>query len=487
MNSITPASGPFPQLETRQEPARIAEELSKYWFQAPAKTHIPVILFGGDGTRLFDQIKSRIQGVAIHSEVVQAKTGRVESDTVLVIDKLLKIALDKNLPVIIHLEPSLYGKIPKPPLALSILHGEEHADFDLVLDGRVDPVPLALFFLEGKLANTSTTPLELLAIRDARNHLALKTLPAPRLVLPKPILELLSPFVQNISAALEKSHPLWHGDLVVRFPQLDQRETFIKNILIESIEKNPEWLGPSHPKLSEEILKEYAQFNEERKKIRATETHLRLLGEPDILCPNSVFTGKAQFFISSGPQRADQLSHLWKFVEQLQPALIVSLSQEMETLNLFNFTDPDRDLTTGLRAIDWLSNDIYLNHIVLKSSGQNRGFTHLHYKNWVDGGLIPPKTLHTGLCHAKAYIKEGQPLFVHCKYGLGRSGIFCACLELYLRFLDHVHKGNDAEEFNPDIRSLVMQINLQRFNMIYHQQQYKAIFDYVAYLKKVKI
>ena len=84
-----------------------------------------------------------------------------------------------------------------------------------------------------------------------------------------------------------------------------------------------------------------------------------------------------------------------------------------------------------------------------------------------------------------------QPIFIHCKAGIGRSGVFMAIiaiydylLTLYLKYGDFFNNPNteDTEAFGISIFAIVRRMREDRWGLIQKPKQYYFVYEFTKYM-----
>ncbi len=490
--------------ETAVDMQQVADDILKKWPDYTKIYATPPLLIVCDDSGMewqgFFVLMNRVlDGVVIDMKAVTLN----KNDSLKVLNILLAKAAERRLPLILNIPLALAEDIPKIKetasayssftLFFSSHNQSEDKDFDLILSlnwriccGDV-PIAAALFAEKTGFATNFFTPLKLMAVQTARRLLLNEKTPAPRLTLPPRLESLFSGLAASCLNLLQTLLPKAAEKLPI-----ENKEAFIKGCLLECFEKKPERILHLYTEDPEDIPHLFQKLNEERRgsdfgaadlmreaqKKGGTrnwwpfdDKRLMIEGEADLLQSTLVYTGLLAFIATTAPDEKS-LAYFWRFALQEDPGVIVSLSEEGQVF--FKKTEMTSHKAGTITLFSTLS------EISCEYQGKKSQFPHLYHSDWPDGGTIPCDQLYYCILEAERVRKPGRPPLVHCRAGIGRTGTFCAAYEIYLRF--RAHEGSKWD-FKPDIYSLVLQMNMQRYGMVMGKEQFESLFQFVLFLK----
>lgn len=114
---------------------------------------------------------------------------------------------------------------------------------------------------------------------------------------------------------------------------------------------------------------------------------------------------------------------------------------------------------------------------------KQKNVSRLHFRGWPDGGAISVNDLKTIVDHLRSTEKEtqgGQPLWIHCSAGVGRSGTVAVALVLSKMS----EEGKlDTENYSKVIDKLIMEGRTQRGPLfVQAAAQYQLLHDFAELL-----
>lgn len=116
----------------------------------------------------------------------------------------------------------------------------------------------------------------------------------------------------------------------------------------------------------------------------------------------------------------------------------------------------------------------------------------IHYyplNHWEDNMGIEAKTLLTLIKQVRKNYDPDQGLLAcHCRSGVGRTGTFIAGFVLIQEIDRQIASGVKPENIEISIEKVVMQLSLQRFNMVARSAQYVTLYRLVDhYMQTLKV
>ncbi len=498
MKVTTNFSSDFSQFPV--SPKAIVKETCSNWpCTSQKKGPLPLLILWTDQSQLFHSMHRSFEGAAIDLAGIYHLTKNCWPATLEVLKELLKEAGLRRLPVVLRVASSLFREFsqakelikeyPFTPFSVSC-DGGVNENFDLVLpqdwmeDGGFT-ITAALLAKKTGFCQTIFSRLELLAIQKARRYLAVNA--EPSIEAPAVLEPLLAELTGSGLQRLQKILPGVYQKLEQKKPD------FFKKCLLETLKKS-EGIFRSYPDQRASIFQEFSSLEEARRlnfqELSAEaqkkslflnqvwwpydDHRLELSDEIDLIYATPVCTGKSAFIATIGPS-AETISYFWKVISTERLGIVVSLS-DCGTAIFQKDLESDSLSTKKLETLP-LTRFSLMSKIKYVHRDNESVIHHIYFFNWQDGGVITPKDLHDCLLKAEPH----KPMLVHCKAGIGRTGVFGAAFEIYQLYKEALNKN----DFEPDIWSIVYQMHLQRPGMIQTCEQYELLFHYVDYLKKL--
>lgn len=486
----------------------LVEHFSHEWEESPpSASPLPMLILSDAYSYLhpqfFDALEEFLNFALIDLEEVEKET----KNYLAVVEGLLQKAQKLNLPLAFYLKKPSKERIASlkqlkhayqlVSAVFDPFETNEEDTYDLALGSEwfitngYYPVIAAFLFHKFGYGKNSFTALELVAVNKARHYLALGQRPPRPITMPQWLVALADSLIPNCLAHMQRVYP----SLNEQFSSVANREEFLKHCIFYMIVSEPSYLIADYYQGGDGHLEMFRKLSLARSFDKATfqaltkesqgrnvlfewwpfDTHrLVVWGVNDLLYASRLSTGKMHFIAASAPTNVERLSYLWKLVLQEKAAMIVSLATAQEFLN------PSLAEEIKLKTAISLNEYSALNEI---TCGEERTIWHFHFNEWEDGEAIAPVDLYFCIKQVEKKRHKEGPVLVHCKAGIGRTGTFCACYELYMRFQEHIEKGLKKEEFNPDIWSLVLEMNLQRHMMVQNLEQYSSLHRFVKLLR----
>ncbi len=516
--------------------------LSFNWKKRPKTTSILPLLIFGDPTGCNQEPFCFRARKMFHAEVISMldlyyKTKEKVENAHAAIQQLLSKAAELSAPLILVLQPPLLEQIDPLRQTLKKMQGCIHSLFgvffpvgnkrntaleekyDLVMEeqwcyqtGEGDLVIDATVYLtaaclQQKLQTNLNfqTPWELITAQLARKLLAHGLEPTAVPALPNSFQSILPLIANGAADQVKRFLPATQKILDQKYPTKEEVAKFFLHCAMQTTHKRADRVFYPYPDSREAIKREFARLGFDRHIDKDTfillakqgskqfpnhnwwmfdENRICFEGFDNTINATFVHTDRWKFITTSYPA-ADHLTNFWKLVLKFNPGIIVSLSMEGENLYNIKHEDEKERLSVQRETICSLTTDTLLNEIACLYQGQEKSFKQIHFKNWIDGNRIEPRELHALVVQVVIYGgKETMPL-IHCRAGVGRTGTFCAALELYKRYNEHRQRGHAKKEFKPDIYSLVLQMGLQRYLMVHTPLQYALLYHYVDFLKRL--
>jgi protein tyrosine phosphatase len=180
----------------------------------------------------------------------------------------------------------------------------------------------------------------------------------------------------------------------------------------------------------------------------------------------------------------------WK----IEPESLMTTHLEQDTVgsDLETFEDENYDLrlpphclhstrfaTTPLEAQSKIVKRIF----VAKRGDEVRNITHLHITRWADGTYIPDEKLLFLLLSFKdlVHVSVDKPIAIHCKAGLGRTGVVTLFDIVRSVILKQFRAGKPKEEISVDIFLLLFQLRQQRGRIVPTASHFAQVCEHTAH------
>lgn len=501
----------------------IAREFSKGWSHLPAReSPLPALLIADPSWAFIgvNDVKSIFNAEVIYLIDIREKCRSCE-DILRVLNLLFEEAKAKNVPLILKLGNFFIpdtgtiqlSLIQKQFLPYAVLFKDASTvteeEYELVLDDhwtKKNGVQwiIAALFKEKLECKNNLTPLEMIAARTALFYLLKGSPPVLMSEVPKGLNSLLPKMEQGALSHLQQIVPGLYQKLLQNYPTEQSQRELMRGCLMECISSLPGRLSFPYPANIDQIEEEWNTLLRERDCLEALyewrtckvkeelkitiswapydDNRVFITGEEDYLQASAVNPGRVSFIASSAPTNEKELHYARRLMAREEIGLIVTLVNEME--HICHSTLIEDDSTHWESASKPEKEEPYqLRELTYEYEGKKGRVMQLQHPSWRDGKTTPESHLHAGILLAEKHRKKERPIFIHCKAGLGRTGVFCAAYEIYLQFQEYLAQGNSKEAFKPDIFSIVFRLNLQRHKMVLNEKQYKSLYDYAHFLQ----
>jgi protein tyrosine phosphatase len=182
----------------------------------------------------------------------------------------------------------------------------------------------------------------------------------------------------------------------------------------------------------------------------------------------------------------------WRMVWERSATIVVMLTGVGDP-DIVEYWPPvlGGSLTVGTLSVKWRLQDhrdgIVQRLFVLadRSTGTSRLVHHIHFTEWPDCGA-PSPILFGQLLEIITELRNDStnPVIVHCKAGVGRTGVLCVLDSITSELRRRWAESNSRQEpIAPSVSvlSVVRRVRQQRWGMVQNVEQYRFCYDFLAH------
>lgn len=193
-----------------------------------------------------------------------------------------------------------------------------------------------------------------------------------------------------------------------------------------------------------------------------------------------------------GPLKANHIEQLWQIVFERDIQTIVRIGKDhgkKPCCTPYTPREGEPYVKPGVdgfsvyfkSSLPRLADKIFCTEYSLSNyGGQRRPVFHYSFESWPDHGEADCAEVFTLI---KELEKRPGPVLIHCRGGIGRSGTFEICREVYKLYREAKRRGEESIEIDPAAKVKELR-NFRAFAVDPSSSQFEMILSFIEYLNK---